>query len=176
MKNKKVLIGFIAAFIISLNIYNIPFKKESVAATSNPQPKNNESEFNIEKFQTTLNQYLKETKNLYDFDYVIVTFWATWCGSCHKENGIINNFLKKNSRILFIGLCVDKDTNALANYLKKHPLQFLSLNVTKELAVFFDDIFAVPTHYIINVNRKTKYKTMGILDETELNNILRSSK
>ena len=33
MKTKKIIFGFIIAFFISLNVYNIPFKEKEIQAT-----------------------------------------------------------------------------------------------------------------------------------------------
>ena len=41
-------------------------------------------------------------------------------------------------------------------------------------SVLFDDIIAVPTHFIINTKSQKISKTMGLLDENQLRNLIRT--
>ena len=70
--------------------------------------------------------------------------------------------------MLVLGICVDRENDALSKYLAKNSLNFPAFNNTKEIAQHFDDIIAVPTHYIINTKTTTMKKTMGLLQINEL--------
>ena len=172
MNNKKIIFGFAIAFIISLNIYNIPFKEKEVSAAPSIDEIRDEKSISIHQLNEAINKGLDKKYNLMNYENIIVTFWATWCPSCRRENTVFNSFHKKNKEVLIIGVCVDKDPNALAEYKKESPLHFPTFNTTKDIAILFDDILAVPTHFIIDVKRQTVNKTMGLLDENQLKHLL----
>ena len=92
MKTKKIIFGFIIAFFISL-MYNIPFKEKNPAIiVTNKQ--NVTEKIDVSKLNEAINFSLKEPINIFNYEYLIVSFWATWCPSCHRENQIFNKYSK----------------------------------------------------------------------------------
>jgi thiol-disulfide isomerase/thioredoxin len=173
MTNKKIIIGFAIAFIISLNIYNIPFKQDHVTAAPTVEEFRDEKAIDIKALNKAVNKSMKKVVNLNKYDHVIVSFWATWCPSCRRENLIFNQFTKKNKNVLILGICVDKDPKALGEFKQNNELLFPTFNTNKGIAVLFDDILAVPTHFIVDIKNKKMNKTMGLLDENQLANLMR---
>ena len=175
ISNKKIFIGFVIAFILVLNIYNIPLKgNDSQLMTQNNQQFEEQQPFDINALNTAINQSVESNYTLSDYKKIIVTFWATWCPSCQRENVIFNDVVKKyNKELLILGISVDKDQMALGKYLKNTPLNFPVFYNNKDIALLFDDIVAVPTHYIIDVKTNSIRKTMGLMDEKEIENIMK---
>lgn len=173
MNNKKIIFGFLIVFIISLNIYNIPAKNKDEQIIKNVESVQEQVDFDVKKLSLALNSALNSSYDLTTFDNIIVTFWATWCPSCHRENAVFNDFVKKNKNVFIVGICVDKNKSALQNYLKDNNLDFPTVNINKEIAVLFDDVSVVPTHYIINVKNQSVEKTMGLLDKNQLANYVK---
>ena len=173
MTNKKIIIGFAIAFIISLNIYNIPFKNKVVEAAppSNNQPMS--QSIDLTSLNKAINQASGQVFDLNRYDHVIVSFWATWCPSCRRENLIFNEYVQNNRNVLILGISVDKDPKALVEFKKENELLFPTFSTTKDIALLFDDILAVPTHFIINTKRQLMNKTVGLLDKNELKNLTR---
>lgn len=174
MTNKKIIVGFVIAFIISLNIYNIPFKNKVVEAAPTEKNQLMSHPIELELFNKAINQASGQVFDLKKYDHIIVTFWATWCPSCRRENLIFNEYSQKNRDVLILGISVDKDPQALVEFKKENELLFPTFSTTKDIALLFDDIIAVPTHFIINTKRQLMNKTVGLLDKNELKNLTRS--
>ena len=169
--NKKILIGFIVGFIIAINIYNIPLHEvtqKSAKKIKEITPVETTINSNIERLNKAINNATNKTYNFKNYDTVIIDFWATWCPSCKLQNQHFNNFLKTTSKTLIFGVCVDKNTNALSNFIKTNQFEFPVFNNNKEIAQLFDDITVVPTHFIINIKNQTIKKQLGMITFDEL--------
>ncbi len=173
--NIKIIIGFAIAFIISLNIYNIPFNQEEKVIEP-PEFKIDQTTIDIKTLNKVLSKSLGKNIDLKSYKRAVVTFWATWCPSCHKENIVFNEVVKKNKDLFIIGICVDKNKSALANYQQKLSLNFPVVNINKSIALLFDEISVVPTHFIIDPKDQSMSKTFGLLDKNQLESLTEEMK
>ena len=71
-------------------------------------------------------------------------------------------------RLLILGVSVDEDEADVTAYLNENPLKFPSIHQKKAIAEQFDDLVAVPTHYMIDVSSGRAIKTMGMMTKEEL--------
>lgn len=95
----------------------------------------------------------------YKGKYVLVDFWASWCGDCRREMPIMEEALKKYvGKIEFLSVSFDKQKDALAKYLKEHPVKYPVLcdySAWKESAVTKAYQLAwIPTFYIVDPEGK----------------------
>ena len=95
ISNKKIFIGFVIAFILVLNIYNIPLKGNDSKLNDSKQSTFEEQQpFDINALNTAVNQSVEGNYTLSDYKKIIVTFWATWCPSCQRKMSIFNDVVK----------------------------------------------------------------------------------
>ena len=173
-QNKKILFGLVALFILSLNIYNIPLdiEQKNLEKIAYDTFKTSESKVDFDSLNAAVNKSLKSPVNFMDYEFIFVTYWATWCPSCKKENEILNEFSKMRPDILVLGVCIDSDLTALDTYLESTPLEFNVFNNTKDVALHFDDIIAVPTHFVIDVKKGSVFSLKGLLSLQELKGLM----
>lgn len=57
---------------------------------------------------------------------ILLTFWATWCASCKEELPDMNALQQKYAGKSFtvLSICIESSDSIVANYLKKHPVDF----------------------------------------------------
>jgi thiol-disulfide isomerase/thioredoxin len=100
--------------------------------------------------------------SLYDFKgkYVYLIFWASWCSSCTQELLLVPELKKRyGKKIDFVIISVDKNIEAVKNFLKKNPklnpdnigkgITFLYCDNYKKVKEEFN-VLTVPTYYLID--------------------------
>ncbi|HEY4800256.1 MAG TPA: TlpA disulfide reductase family protein, partial [Bacteroidia bacterium] len=119
------------------------YKKLNVMTTGNPAPS---MEFINEKGK---NVSLAD----YTGKYVYLNFWASWCSSCTQEMSLLPDLKKQyGGRIVFVSISVDKNMDAMKNFLKKNSKSdwiFLYCNDYKKAKEEFN-VLTVPTYYLID--------------------------
>ncbi len=82
----------------------------------------------------------------YRGSYIVVDFWATWCGDCRKETPELKKLyaelggkMADGTPIEFLGYSFDRDSTAWKDYLKKEEMAWPQISTLqprwKEIAV-----------------------------------------
>lgn len=84
--------------------------------------------------------------------YVLINFWATWCGPCMAELPAIKKINEKytNKNITIISISFDKDFNLFLESIKKNNLDWINVHYDEEFAFKFGGRNSLPQLFLID--------------------------
>ena len=84
--------------------------------------------------------------------YVIINFWASWCGPCRAEIKEMRKIYEKYKNVVVISISVDKDIKKWNDAIKKNNMEWIQLIDDNN---FLDklDIKSIPRSFFIGSNQ-----------------------
>lgn len=128
----------------------------------------------------TWNENSKEKKlSDYKGKVILLNFWATWCPPCRRElpdlSAIASEFKGKNFEL--IGVSVDQNPAALANFLRSNTLSYTVLHEDGGLLDKYMDVVGgnqnvIPQTFIIDKNGKVVENLIGSRSKADFVSII----
>lgn len=187
MKRQTILSLLFITIIVGMLIYTV---KESLNDLADIEPYHGEAVVDNERVEGAVglqkgdvapNIQLKSLQgdviSLHDYrgQYVILNFWASWCGPCRVEMPHMESYYREYKEehqveLLAVNLTSDerKGRQGIESFVNKNRLTFPILLDQEGYTKKEYNILQIPTTYILDQEGVIAYKIMGPLDEKKL--------
>lgn len=110
--------------------------------------------------------------------WVIINFWATWCGPCIEEMPAISQFVATHNDVTAIGLAWDNSPRPdIVKFAKKHPVDYPLAQVPTDRAPGgFPTPLGLPTTYLVAPDGRIAHQFIGPVNATLLAQAIDSAK
>jgi thiol-disulfide isomerase/thioredoxin len=110
--------------------------------------------------------------------WVIINFWATWCGPCIAEMPELSEFIEKHDDVVGIGLAYeDTEKQEIVDFMAKRPVSYpiAQLDVSDPPADFATPR-GLPTTYLIAPDGTVAKHFLGPIKEKDLEQAIAETK
>ena len=117
----------------------------------------------------------KVSLNQFKGKYVVIDFWATWCGPCKETSPIFDYQAKKykyNENIVFLSASVDKDKNKWKLDLKNKKFNVTNWWLVNQDALQMLGVNGIPRFMMIDPQGKIYNADLPRPSETNFQDIL----
>jgi peroxiredoxin len=98
--------------------------------------------------------------------YVLVEFWASWCGDCRREMPLIKSLHAKYKDLAVLGVSFDRNRASWLNAIRQYQLAWTQVSDLKGWESSLTSLYAVrwiPTVYLIGPEGKILYKALTLV-------------
>ena len=125
-----------------------------------------------------LNDIDGNVHRLSDFrgEWVVVNFWATWCGPCVREIPILNEVDSMSDPVdaVVIGIDFEEiDRKFLREAMEKLNIGYLVLRIGSAPLIPFEPLKGLPSTFIVSPQGDIVYRHAGEIDKETLIEMLR---
>ena len=106
-------------------------------------------------------------KKLSDEKWVLLDFWAPWCGPCKKSFPAYNQLKKKYPKVHILAITMEDSLKDVWPFLKKYQPQFEVFYDEKAQLASLYNIKGMPTVVLINPQGKVVLSVVGFTQKKE---------
>ena len=109
---------------------------------------------------------------------VVLDFWASWCGPCREQMPILDRVRQDYdaSDVTFLGVSTDAEPNAALEFLKKHPVSYVSvLDRTGSVSQQFG-VTKLPTLVVIDAAGKVTHNEARLVGERSVRDLIEAAR
>lgn len=102
--------------------------------------------------------------------WVLVNFWATWCGPCLREIPELTwVFEKRSSRIIVIGVNFETiNRRSLKNFIRKHEINYPVVRIGDEPLIPFEPLPGLPSTFFVSPQGEYVARHVGALTARDI--------
>lgn len=111
--------------------------------------------------------------------WIVVNYWATWCGTCRKELPDLASLARqhRDGDIVVVGINFeDIDTSALKTFVASQDMPYRVLRTRPIRKTPLGPVPALPTTYIIDPTGKTVAGEIGLVTQRNLEDYIASQR
>jgi thiol-disulfide isomerase/thioredoxin len=108
----------------------------------------------------------------FETEYVLLDFWATWCGPCMAQIPHIRALHEKFSNVQVIGISADQDSSKMKNAIAGNQMKWTHVWDENRLLATQLNVLAYPSLILIDRSGKIVYRRTGSGNDDKLLKIL----
>ena len=100
---------------------------------------------------------------------VVLDFWATWCGPCRQQAGILEEMHQSlGQKVVFLGINVGENQQTVASYARRAPFPYpILLDPSQQVAAQYG-AGGLPTLVVIGPDGEVVFHNVGVTTASRL--------